>query len=231
MPDTSAARDTLQVLAAIPSFAGVEAETLAALARAASRRSYEPGEIVFLEGEPCGGLYVVESGWLKSSKIAASGREQVMRFVGPGETFNEIGVLAGAHNLVTVTALEAAVVWLLRRTTVVEWLQRDPRLALRITENLAQRVLHLIALVEDLSLRSVEERLAQLLLQHAVDGTVHRRRWATQAEMAARIGTVPEVLGRALRELAEEGLIRVERQQIQILDAAGLKAKALSGSG
>jgi CRP/FNR family cyclic AMP-dependent transcriptional regulator len=228
MPDSSPANDALSMLAAMPTFSAVEEDTLAALARAASRHSYGPGEIVFLEGEPCAGLYVVESGWLKSSKIAASGREQVLRLVGPGEAFNEIGVLAGSPNLGTVTALEAATIWLLRRATVVEYLERDPRFALRLTKNLAQRVLHLMALVEDLSLRSVEARLAGLLLQQAVEGAVHRRRWATQAEMAARLGTVPEVLGRALRSLADEGLVHVERRQIQILDAAGLKAKSFA---
>jgi CRP/FNR family transcriptional regulator len=72
--------------------------------------------------------------------------------------------------------------------------------------------------VEDLSLRSVEARLARLLIQEATDGTLQRRRWDTQAAMAARLGTVNDVLNRALRRLAADGLISVERRQIRILD-------------
>jgi CRP/FNR family transcriptional regulator len=81
-------------------------------------------------------------------------------------------------------------------------------------------------MVEDLSLRSVEARLARLLLEQAQGESVRRRRWATQAEMASRLGTVPDVVNRALRKLAEEGLIHVERHQIQILDQEGLKTVA-----
>jgi len=80
--------------------------------------------------------------------------------------------------------------------------------------------------LEDLSLHTVEARLARLLLEQAGQGTVQRRRWATQTEMAARLGTVPDVLSRALRKLAADGLIRVARHQIEILDIAGLEEKA-----
>lgn len=96
-------------------------------------------------------------------------------------------------------------------------------------KDLAGRVQHLIRLVEDLSLRSVEARLARLLLEQAQGESVTRRRWATQAEMAARIETVTDVLNRALRKLAEEGMILVERHQIQILDRDGLALKSESG--
>ena len=56
---------------------------------------------------------------------------------------------------------------------------------------------------------------------------MQRRRWSTQAEMAARLGTVPDVLNRALRSLADEGLIQIQRQQIRILDREGLERKAM----
>jgi len=96
-----------------------------------------------------------------------------------------------------------------------------------ILQNLAEHVLHLVSLVEDLSLRTVEARLARHLLERATEGTLSRRRWATQAEMAARLGTVLEVLNRALQRLVAEGLIEVERHQIRIVDREGLETKAM----
>ena len=81
-------------------------------------------------------------------------------------------------------------------------------------------------MVEDLSLRSVEARLARLILEQAEGEAVQRQRWATQAEMAARLGTVPDVVNRTLRKLAAAGLIHVERQQIRILDGEGLRVVA-----
>jgi CRP/FNR family transcriptional regulator len=215
------------MLSAVPCFAGLNATTLEAVARSAIRRSYEPEQVVFLEGDPCAGLYVVQDGWLKSVKVSLEGREQVIRVVGPGETFNEIGVFAGTPNHATIVALEPATVWVIPRETLLQLMDEYPSLARMIAQNLAQRVLHLLDLVEDLSLRTTEARLARYLLEESGGEVLHRRRWTTQAEIASQLGTVLDVLNRALRSLSEEGLIRVERHQIQILDRQGLEAKAL----
>ncbi len=112
---------------------------------------------------------------------------------------------------------------------MLKLLETHPKLAQHVIGDLAERLLHMIKLVEDISLRSVEARLARFLLAQAADGEVQRRRWATQAEMAARLGTVPDVLNRALRKLGEEGLIEVARHQIRILDLEGLKLRAEKG--
>lgn len=84
----------------------------------------------------------------------------------------------------------------------------------------------LIRMVEDLSLRTIEARLARYLIEQSTEQLLSRPQWATQAEMANRLGTVPDVLNRALRSLAKDNLIRVERHQIQILDGEGLENRA-----
>ena len=216
----------VEILSSIPYFARLDPPTLESISEAAIRRSYDAGQVVFLEGEPNSGLYAVQEGWLRAVKISPAGREQVMRFVGPGEMFNEIGVFAGGLNQVTVEALEASVVWIVPRETLLSLMDKHPSLCRLITQNLAERILHLISLVEDLSLRTVEERLARLLLEQSRGDVVSRRRWSTQAEMAARLGSVPDVINRALRGLVEVGLIQIERRQILILDREGLQAKA-----
>ncbi len=222
--DTSVA---IEALSRVAYFQGLSTGTLQAIARSALGRRCAADEIVFLEGDPCAGLYVVQDGWLKSVKMSPAGREQVMRFVGPGEAFNEVSVLADVPNQVTVMALEPATVWLIRREALTRLLQSDQGLSQAVMQNLARRVLHLATLVEDLSLRTIESRLARMLLEQADKGAMHRHRWATQSEMASRLGTVPDVLNRALRKLADDHLILVERHQIQILDRTGLEAKAL----
>jgi CRP/FNR family transcriptional regulator len=220
------AAKAVEILSSIPYFGRLDPHTLESISAAVLRRSFEAGQVVFLEGEPNSGLYAVQEGWLRAVKISPAGREQVIRFVGPGEMFNEIGVFAGGLNQVTVEALEPAVVWIIPRETLLRLMDTHPSLCRLITQNLAERILHLIGLVEDLSLRTVEERLARMLLEQSRGAVVSRRRWSTQAEMAARLGTVPDVVNRALRGLAEEGLIQIERRQIRILDRQGLQAKA-----
>lgn len=227
MTATTAQASLRALLADSPYFQGVSENALEELDRIAIQRKYDAGQVVFIEGEPCAGLYVVQEGWLKSVKISPKGREQVIRFVGPGESFNEIGVFAGGVNQVTVEALEASTVWVLPREQVLRLINANVGLCDIVIRNLAQRVTHLLGLVEDLSLRTVESRLARLLLEQASQGVVSRRRWSTQAEMASRLGTVPDVINRALRGLVEEGLISMERHQIQILDRPGLEEKAM----
>lgn len=214
------------ILKAVSYFSGLDDAALNLLAQSAIRRAYDAGQVVLIEGEPCAGLYVVESGWLKAVKIGADGREQVLQTLRDGEAFNALSVFTDAPNQATVSALEDSIVWLVQREFLLKLMDEHPPLARQVVKDLAGRVMHLVRLVEDLSLRSVEARLARLLLEQAEGGSVQRRRWATQAEMASRLGTVPDVVNRALRKLAEEGMIHVARHQIQILDKEGLKTIA-----
>jgi len=216
-----------QALSAVSYFADLDDRALQAVAQAALPRDYSADQTVFVEGEPCTGLYVIEEGWLKAVRMSIEGREQVLRFVGPGEVVNEVGVFADKHNPATVIALERTTVWLIGRQAILRLLQQERGFAGSVVQSLARRVLHLVSLVEDLSLRTVKARLARLLLERAEHQAVRRQRWATQAEMAARLGTVLDVVNRALHELAREGLIQVERHQIRILDREGLKERAM----
>ncbi|MEA3337567.1 MAG: Crp/Fnr family transcriptional regulator [Chloroflexota bacterium] len=227
MPSSRSLEHTIEILGAVPHFSGLDDATLRAVAEAAIRRDYGSNQVVFVEGDPSKGLYIVETGWLKVVKMSTDGREQVLHFLGPGETFNALSVFTEMTNPATVVALETSVVWLVHRETMLRLLDTHPELARVMVQKLATRVQHLISLVEDLSLRTVEARLARLLLEQGGRGMVQRRRWATQTELAARLGTVPDVLSRALRKLAAEGLIRVARHQIEILDIEGLEERAM----
>jgi len=219
--------EAVRILSAAPSFAGLDQKTLEDLAKAATRREFEAGQVVFLEGDPCDGLFVVERGWFKSVKISPLGREQVIRFVGPGEVFNDLAVFAGGQNRVTVEALESAAAWIIERERFAALLESNPKLSRVVIQNLSQRVMHLIRLVEDLSLRSVQSRLARFLCERERGAFVQRKQWSTQAEMAAHLGTVPDVLNRALRSLSEDGLIEIDRHNIKVLNRHGLEEKAM----
>ena len=208
-------QNTTKLLKTVSYFANLDDAALVLVARSAIRRVYDEGQVVLLEGEPCAGLYIVESGWLKAIKIGLDGREQVLQMLKPGDAFNIISIFTDAPNQATVTALEASQVWIIPRNFLLALMAEQPAFALQVVKDLAGRVMHLIRLVEDLSLRSVEARLARLILEQAEGDLVRRQRWATQAAMAARLGTVPDVVNRALRKLAGDGIVTVERHQIQ----------------
>ena len=219
--------DLVEILRAIPSFAGLEKTILEALANAAIQRNYENRQVIFLEGEACAGYHIVQDGWLKAVKISTTGREQIIQFLGPGNTFNEESIINETKNQVTVEALELSKVWVIQRESMLKLMDEYPALSRIITEALANRVIHLTNIIENLALQTVEARLARIFLEHSSNEIMKRRRWSTQAEMAARLGTVPDVLNRALRSLAEENLIKIQRHEIQILDRKGLERKAM----
>lgn len=222
--------DSSNILSKVPYFVGLDNAILNAIAAEAVPEDYPADTVLFLEGEPCSGLFIVESGWLKAMKSSLDGRDQVLHYLGAGEVFNSISVFAAVPNPATVISLEKSRVWRIPQATMLQFLDKYPVLARRIIQDLSKRILHLVSLVEDLSLRSVEARLARYLLSLAKDNTVLRQTWATQAEMASRLGTVPDVLHRILRSMSDEGLIEVHRRHIDILDHAALEARAMIDS-
>lgn len=102
-----------------------------------------------------------------------------------------------------------------------------PQTALQIIGNMADKIIDLVMLASDLSLKTVEARFAKLLLDSAEEDVIERRRWTNQTELAAHLGTVPDVLSRVIRELTRAELIEMDKQQIRILNRAGLAERAM----
>jgi CRP-like cAMP-binding protein len=197
-------------------FTGLDNTTMHMLTQQAKWREYEAGEVITLEGGSLSGFYYLQFGWVKVVKVSPNGREQILRFLEPGETFYEIAIFSDQPNPVTAVALEQAGLWLIQKDVVMRLLRERPYFTERVLANMADRMHYLVSLVTDLSLRPVTGRLARLLLDSADEGVLQRPKWYTQAELAARLGTVPDVIQRVLREFEKEGLIEVKRSTITI---------------
>ena len=83
----------------LPFFSDLESQELDAIAQTAKSLEFNAGETVFWEGDACAGIYIVETGWLKAIKISFHGREQVIRFLRPGEMFNEVAFFSNKSNI------------------------------------------------------------------------------------------------------------------------------------
>jgi CRP/FNR family transcriptional regulator len=211
-----------QAIAALRHFSALPAEVNEALARRMIARTYSAGQVICVEGEAGEYIYLLEKGWVKGVRTAMDGREQAAIFLHDGEIFGDEAVFSGAAYPVTVIALEKVSTWAIEGAVLVDLAKRYPTLALACLEHLSARVLYYVQLVEDLGLRSVQARIAHTLLNHAelLDGalTVPRRSWTTLDEMATRLGTVRDVLSRSLNALEAEGILRLERSKIVILE-------------
>lgn len=218
--------DALEAIKKIPYLDDATEIVSAYLAKEAVRQQVQANQIVLLQGENTPAVFIVGQGGLKAVQMSPTGREHVLRFIEAGETFNEISVLTGNSNQVTVIALEESILWKVDQAVVWRMMAHYPETAKVVIQHLARRTQMLLQLIEGLSLRSIEARLARFLLDNASDNVMERAIWATQAELANRLGTVPDVLHRALHTLASENLIEVKRRKITILNRNGLQHRS-----
>ncbi len=202
----------------IPFFAALDDDALADVARQVEVRDYRPGEYIIYEDDRPFGLFFVLRGRVRLSRTAPDGREQVLAMVGAGENFNAVPLFDERPNLTTGRAMSHVRCLVLPRDALLSLIRRHPDLALAALREMAEQLRDLVVLVEDLAFRSVRERLARQLLHEATGGLAE----LTQQELAERTGTVREIAGRALRQLAQEGLVRLERGRVIVLDSEGL---------
>lgn len=211
-------------LRSLPYLADLTETELAPVAASSRQLSFERGGRVLDEGEPCLGLYFVISGRVKIFKLSIEGREQILRVMGPGETFNEVPAIDGGPNPASVEAMEPSAIGLVPRAEFEHALKASPALSWKLLQQFAGRLRVFVELVAELSLMSIEERLARLLLLSSQGSREPLR--VTQQEMAAMAGTTREVAARALRSLEERGAIRRTEGRVEVVDPAALAAAA-----
>jgi CRP/FNR family transcriptional regulator len=209
-----------------PFFGSLDEKGLSFLGARAKFSHYQAGATIFVEGEPSQGLFWLQSGTLKAVKYSTAGREQILHLIEPGQTFNEVGSFTTQPNPASILALTPSQVWHIPGEAIRQLIQQDPLFAQLIIEVLSSRLRRSVDLIEDLSLRPVLNRLSRLILDEADGDILFRPVWYTQNELAARLGTVTDVVQRALRKLEEDNLIQVERRQIRIVDRGALESLA-----
>jgi CRP/FNR family transcriptional regulator len=214
-------------------FAPLADDDRAHVAAVTVERRYDRGDIIILEGDRGGALYFVRSGLIKVFKSSPEGKEQVLRLIEAGRTFNDVPAFDGGPNPASAAALEPSVVYVTGGAELRRLIAERPGVALATVHALAGALRHLVTLVEDLSFRHVTGRVAKILLDQdsaqgaSADGAqgrpAHR---LTQQEMAAMAGTAREMVGRALKELESAGAIRIQRGRITVTNRDRLRLLA-----
>jgi CRP/FNR family transcriptional regulator len=215
--------DLLEFSAQQPLFAGLDRAALAEVARALRVRKAARGEQILLEGEPSDSAYFVASGQVRVYRLAPNGREQALADLFAGQCFNLVPAVDGRPAPASVAARTDATLYLISRADFAQIMTRHPSVARAVLRDFAGRLRQMTSLIEELALHSVAERLARLLVR-MVEGEMAGR--FTQQELANRLGTVREVISRTLRDFQTQGLIRMERQNIIVLDRDALMTLA-----
>lgn len=225
---TGPASDHASCLKRTSLFADLAENELGFLAHRAVVRKVQAGETIFLEGDNCAGLWVVEAGKIKIFKTAANGREQVLAVDGPGSSVAELPVFDGGNYPASAAAVDDSTLLFISREDFRALCLNHPEVALKVLRVVGRRLRSLVGIIEELSFKTVRHRLVSMLLLLAKDGRktlsgIQVTLPAAHQEIAARIGTVRELVSRGLSRLQAQNLIQVDGREILIRDAKALE--------
>jgi CRP/FNR family transcriptional regulator len=212
----------------VPLFLPLCAETQQAIDQAIQVKPYAAGQPIFLEGHRPTGLCIVVSGLVRIYRMLTNGKVHVHHYVRPYAALNIVSALDGRPNPTSAEAVSPTQIGWLSRTDLIRLMGEDSDLMQAGIRLLTLQNRELMARLDDMSFRTVPSRLARLLLRYGSFASEVNLPLdtLTQDEIAAVLGTSREVLGRALRQLYDMGLVRREGRDYVITDRAGLEKLA-----
>ncbi|MGB9074805.1 MAG: Crp/Fnr family transcriptional regulator [Terriglobales bacterium] len=217
-------------------FSGLSEPELAFLAQRVVSRKFTAGAMVFSEGDPCAGMYVVESGHIRIFKTSAGGREQVLSIDGPGGSVAELPVFDGGNYPASVSVVEDSTLLFIGKQDFQALCLAHPQVALKMLRVVGARLRRLVGIIEELSFTTVRHRLAAFLVRLAQREGTHTTAGieitllASNQELAAQIGTVRELVSRNLSRFQSENLIHMDGRRIVIPDLKALQAELEGGA-
>jgi len=218
-----------QTLTKVAIFSSLTEGELEFLAKRTVLRRYSAGELVFGEGEPCMGLYVVESGQVRIFKSSSAGREQVLSIDGPGSSIAELPVFDGGAYPASAIALEDATLLFVAKQDFQALCLAHPQVGLKVLRVVGGRLRRLVGIIEELSFSTVRHRLASYLFRLArqsgkrTAGGMVVSLPVNNQELAAQIGTVRELVSRNLSRLQAEGLLKIDGRDVTLCDLRALE--------
>jgi CRP/FNR family transcriptional regulator len=213
-------------------FSGLEEAYLAEVAAIAVKRTFAKGESLFNEGDIATGFFLLATGSIKLCKVSAEGKEKVLHFVHPNETFAEAAFFGDGRYPAEARALEKGAALFLPREAFMGLLERNPQFSLNLIVSLSQLLRRFARQIEELSFAEVPARLAAYLVETAAkkstsfQGKTYLDLDMKKGELASSLGTVSETLSRTFKKLKEEAVIDVEGSRVIILDMTRLQRLA-----
>jgi len=209
-------------------FVGLPLADLKNIAAISLSKSLAKGEYLFHERDRSCGFYVVQKGAVNVHRVSASGKEQVIHVFRAGESFAEGTLATESGYPADARALEASQVLLVQKRDFIALLKRQPELALRMLGSMSLHLRVLVGLLDDLTLKDVETRLANWLVKRCPNPEAQTptriELTMTKRVLAAELGTVSETFSRTLAKFREQKLVSVKGKTLTVLSPARLKA-------
>jgi len=218
------------MVADIPLFKGLAKEQLDEVVNSMADQTFDRGQTVLSEGEAAEGFFVLVQGKVKIFKLSTEGKEQILHFVGQGESFGEVPMFSGGRFPASAETTEKSRIFFFPRAAFLNLIGTDPTLAMNMLADLSKRLRQMTRLVEELSLKEVPSRLAAYILYLSSENESDDVGLdITKGQLASLLGTIPETLSRILGKMSAQKVISVQGRKLKILDRTILEDLAAGG--
>lgn len=210
------------ILKKVPLFSVLSDSELRELAAIGSTRRIRRDELIFLQGDPGQHFFIILEGKVKIFLQDARGREVILVVLGREDFFGEMSLFDGKARSASAQAQQETRVYSIGHHDFNRFLERAPKVSLKMLRFLSERLRNADALIENLALLSVKGRLARLLADwgvkdgQAVDGITVFRLPMPKTEIAQMLGTSRETVSRMMSELKDEGVIELDRNMVRV---------------
>lgn len=219
--------DRLAMLSEIDIFTDLSRVEMKAIAKAAPMRTYQAGTLLYSPHSPVEALFILKRGRTRIFRISPDGRALTTAIIERGTIFGEMVLLGQQMYDNYAEALDESLVCVMSRPDVHRFLLSDPRISARITEILGNRLAAMEQRLSDAVFKSVPQRIAATLCTLSAGGRLGRSPLSlTHEQVAALVGTSRETATKALGDFSEQGLVRLGRGKITVLDRPRLAAEA-----
>jgi len=215
-------------LAMVPHFKGLPIQAIKDIVYGGHINRFDAGTILFQEGGPCAGLFVLFTGHVHLYKLGIHGQESIITSIKPVIMFNEVPVLDGGSNTVSAKAVQDCVTWCISCKNFHQLMKKYPELGTGLLQTMASRNRLLFSRYEDLFSRPVIARVAKVIIHLSQDGqqAINRYQYDNQ-KLAAMAASVPEAISRSIKALKNEGSIDATRGELKVLSIDQLYETAM----
>lgn len=211
-------RRTDNCIESVPIFANLSQAEMLEIAYITRPETFQKGELVYSPGDHGGRLYVLHKGKIKITRVNRQGKEQVIRILGPGDFMGELSLFGAIPQTDQAEVLETATMCVIEGDQLKELMAKYASIAFKVMDVLSRRLERAEHLIESISLDTVEQRLAKVLLELG-EGSDEIRLATTKGDLASSLGMTQETLSRKLKQFEAEGLIALKGHKgIRLLD-------------
>jgi CRP/FNR family transcriptional regulator, cyclic AMP receptor protein len=221
-----------ELIAGVPLFKSLSESDRESLAGSFVRHSFDRGQMIFRQGDPGGHLYLVETGRIKITTLAADGREAFVAIIGPGQVFGELSLFESQQRSADARAMEPTTAHALAHDDFRPYVAAHPEVAWELLKVLVQMVRRQDQAIQDMVFLDVGGRVARRLLdlaaQHgeaAGNGAVRIDVPITQEELAQMVGASRESVNKALGSFMDRGWVALEGRHYVVCDSEALQKR------